>query len=63
MSSVMMLNYLSDREGDRDLLRVSERVKSAYNRALAEGQKTRDLGGELGTDAFAQAVVDRLEGR
>jgi len=61
MSSVMMLNYLSDKEGDRDLLRVSERIKIAYNCALAEGQKTRDLGGELGTDAFAQAVVDRLE--
>lgn len=61
MSSVMMLNYLSDKEGDRDLLRASERIKAAYNRALAEGQKTRDLGGELSTDAFAQAVVDRLD--
>jgi len=60
MSSVMMLNYLADREGDRDLRSASKRIKAAYNKALADGQKTRDLGGELGTEAFAQAVVERL---
>jgi isocitrate/isopropylmalate dehydrogenase len=57
----MMLNYLADRERDPDLLSVSERIKGAYNKALADGKKTRDLGGDLGTDTFAQAVVDRLD--
>jgi isocitrate dehydrogenase (NAD+) len=61
MSAVMMLNYLADREGESALRSIGERIKSAYNLALAEDQKTRDLGGELGTDDFAQAVIDRLD--
>jgi isocitrate/isopropylmalate dehydrogenase len=39
---------------------VAQRIKEAYNRALADGKKTRDLGGDLNTDAFAQAVIERL---
>jgi isocitrate/isopropylmalate dehydrogenase len=38
------------------------RIREAYNRALSEGQKTRDLGGELGTEAFANAVIERMAG-
>ena len=60
MSAVMMLNHLSDEFDDAECGAVAERVKAAYNRALQDGQKTRDLGGELGTDQFARAVVDRL---
>ena len=32
----------------------------AYDAVLEAGAKTRDLGGELGADAFAKAVIDRL---
>ena len=32
----------------------------AYDAALAAGEKTRDLGGKLGTAAFADAVIARL---
>ncbi|HSQ01285.1 MAG TPA: isocitrate/isopropylmalate family dehydrogenase [Candidatus Dormibacteraeota bacterium] len=60
MSAVMMLNYLADERDDPACRAVAERVKQAYDRALEGGQKTRDLGGQLGTDAFAQAVIDRL---
>ncbi len=60
MSAVMMLKHLSDQAGDENLKAVSEKIKSAYNRALAEGQKTRDLGGTLGTDQFAEEVIARL---
>ena len=60
MSAVMMLNYLADERDDPACRTVAERVKQAYDRALEGGQKTRDLGGQLGTDAFAQAVIDRL---
>jgi ABC-type oligopeptide transport system substrate-binding subunit len=38
----------------------AERIKTAYNRALEDGQKTRDLGGQLGTQEFADAVIERL---
>ena len=60
MSSVMLLNHLSAERGDADCQAVAERIKSAYNRTLEDGQRTRDLGGELGTDAFADAVIERL---
>ena len=60
MSGVMMLNHLTDTQGDVACGRVAQRIKDAYNRALADGKKTRDLGGELSTDAFAQAVIERL---
>ena len=60
MSAVMMLNHLADEGDDPDCRAVAEQVKLAYDRALEAGQKTRDLGGQLGTEAFAQAVIDRL---
>lgn len=60
MSAVMMLNHLSDREEVPQLRDLGGRIKSAYNQALADGRKTRDLGGELGTDEFADAVIERL---
>ena len=60
MSAAMMLNHLGETKNDADCKRASERIKTAYNRALEENQKTRDLGGELGTREFADAVSARL---
>jgi isocitrate/isopropylmalate dehydrogenase len=61
MSAVMMLNYLSDQMNDPESSRIGRQIKAAYNAALAEGCKTRDLGGELGTREFAEQVVERLQ--
>jgi isocitrate dehydrogenase (NAD+) len=60
MSAVMLLNHLAETRNDTAAQLAAERIKTAYNRALAEGQKTRDLGGQLGTTAFADAVIQRL---
>lgn len=60
MSGVMMLNFLAETRKDDACLAAAERIKGAYNRALADGQKTRDLGGELGTEAFTDALVERI---
>jgi isocitrate dehydrogenase (NAD+) len=60
MSAVMMLNHLADERDDPACRAVAECIKRAYDRALADEQKTRDLGGQLDTEAFAQAVIDRL---
>jgi isocitrate dehydrogenase (NAD+) len=60
MSAVMMLNYIADRNKDPDARLVATRIRRAYDQALTDGQFTRDLGGDLTTDQFAQAVVDRL---
>jgi isocitrate dehydrogenase (NAD+) len=62
MSAVMMLNHLATTHGDEGCRQVGARIKAGYNTALAEGQKTRDIGGSLGTEDFATAVVDRLGG-
>ena len=62
MSAVMMLNYLADQHGDDAWRAVAGRIRCAYDRALEDGAKTRDLGGALGTRAFADAVIARLEG-
>jgi isocitrate dehydrogenase (NAD+) len=62
MSAVMMLNHLADTRGDQRCRICATRIREAYNRTLSGGQRTRDLGGTLGTDAFATAVIDRLGG-
>ena len=60
MSAVMMLNYLADERSDAGCRVAAEQIKAAYDGALEAGEKTRDLGGTLGTDAFADAVIARL---
>jgi isocitrate dehydrogenase (NAD+) len=61
MSAVMMLNYLADTRDDEECRAVASAIKDAYNRALGDGEKTRDLGGQLGTYEFADAIVERLK--
>jgi isocitrate dehydrogenase (NAD+) len=60
MSATMMLNHLAEQEDDPECSKAAERIKVAYDRALGDDQKTRDLGGALGTKEFARAVVDRI---
>jgi isocitrate dehydrogenase (NAD+) len=61
MSAVMMLNHLADTRGDARCRDAARRIRSAYDATLAAGEKTGDLGGPLGTDGFAHALVARLE--
>jgi isocitrate dehydrogenase (NAD+) len=60
MSAVMMLNHLADEREDPACRDAAQRIKGAYDRALQDGQKTRDLDGTLGTEAFADSVIARL---
>ncbi len=62
MSAVMMLNHLAESRDDPSCRQAAERIKAAYNQALQDGCKTRDLGGQLSTDQFAEAVIERLDG-
>ncbi|HEY4103754.1 MAG TPA: isocitrate/isopropylmalate family dehydrogenase, partial [Polyangiaceae bacterium] len=61
MSATMLLKHLADTREDEVCRRAGERIRRAYDRALEEGEKTRDIGGSLGTREFARAVSDRLE--
>jgi len=60
MSAVMLLNHLAETRDDPACATAAQRIKDGYNHALAEGAKTRDLGGTLGTAEFADAVIARL---
>jgi isocitrate dehydrogenase (NAD+) len=60
MSAVMMLNHIADTRKDPSARTAAERIKKAYDKALADGKKTRDLGGDLGTEPFVDAVIARL---
>lgn len=60
MSAVMMLNYLAETRGDDACKASATNIKQAYNKALIDGDKTRDLGGSLGTREFTQSIIDRL---
>jgi len=62
MSAVMMLDHLADTRHDQACREIAVKITKAYEAALSDGQKTGDLGGDLGTAEFAQAVVDRLNG-
>jgi isocitrate dehydrogenase (NAD+) len=60
MSGVMLLNHLAEREQDERYRAVGTRIREAYDAALREGATTRDIGGSLGTRAFADAIIERL---
>ncbi len=60
MSGVMMLNHLADTEGREDFRACAEKIKNAYDSALQDGDRTRDLGGKLGTMEFADALIKRI---
>jgi isocitrate/isopropylmalate dehydrogenase len=56
MSSVMMLNHVGETA-------IATKIKTAYDRLLAEGNPaklTRDLGGTAGTEQFTRALIDQL---
>ncbi len=60
MSATMMLEYLAESRSDESCGAAASKIRAAYDRALGDGQKTQDLGGELTTTAFARAISERL---
>jgi isocitrate dehydrogenase (NAD+) len=60
MSAVMMLNHLAEHDREPRYREVAARIRTAYDAALLAGAKTRDVGGSLGTRAFADAVIERV---
>ncbi|MDA1007773.1 MAG: isocitrate/isopropylmalate dehydrogenase family protein [Planctomycetota bacterium] len=60
MSGVMMLNHVATIRGIEQAKVVADRIRNAYNAALHDGMKTRDLGGTLSTEAFSDALIARL---
>ena len=48
-----LLNHIGERKS-------GEAVRNSVRDAITDGDKTRDIGGELGTQAFTEAVASRL---
>ena len=60
MSAVMMLEHIARTRSDENSQEAAERIELAYRGAIAAGERTRDIGGTLGTREFAQAIMERL---
>jgi isocitrate/isopropylmalate dehydrogenase len=61
LSAAMMLEWLGERRGDAGLARAGASITAAVDALLAEPRtRTTDLGGELGTRAFGDALAAQL---
>lgn len=61
LSAAMLLDWMSRRTGDGALAIAARRIETAIDTVLADPQsRTRDVGGPLGTDDFADAVISAL---
>ncbi len=60
MSGVMMLRHLGETRDDAACAAAADRIRDAYDACLRAGERTQDLGGELGTTEFAEAMAARL---
>jgi len=61
LSCAMLLDWLGNRHGRAEFTRAASGIEGAVDATLAEGQRTVDLGGKLGTRAYGAAVAARLE--
>ena len=60
LNGAMLLNHIADTREDERCRKVAANIRTAYDSALEAGERTGDLGGKLGTDAFTDAVIRRL---
>jgi 3-isopropylmalate dehydrogenase len=61
LSSAMLLSWLGERSGRKDLLDAASCLRISVDDLLADtGKRTADLGGKLGTSAFAEAIRSRV---
>jgi isocitrate/isopropylmalate dehydrogenase len=61
LSAAMLLAWLGEKHGRADLASAAAAIDQAVDSALAQPEtRTPDLGGPLGTQAFARGVADAL---
>ncbi|MGH8290724.1 MAG: isocitrate/isopropylmalate dehydrogenase family protein [Steroidobacteraceae bacterium] len=64
LSAAMLLRFAGEQRREGTLLEAGRRIEAAADEALGEpGCRTVDLGGTLGTAAFAREVARRVAGR
>jgi hypothetical protein len=63
ISAAMMLDWRAERTGEEKFAAAATAINAAIDACLATPEtRTPDLGGPLGTDAFANAVAEAMAG-
>lgn len=63
LSAAMLLNWRGQRDGNAKLIEAAALIEKATDQVLDNpAQRTRDVGGQQNTDAFANAVIAALQG-
>jgi 3-isopropylmalate dehydrogenase len=60
LSSKMMLEWLGGKRGDAVAIREAQRVEHAIRRMLTDNRRTIDIGGDMSTIEFTNAVIDLM---
>jgi 3-isopropylmalate dehydrogenase len=61
-SAAMLLGWLGERRADKRLADAGDAIEQALTDVIAAPDKrTRDLGGDVGTEAFASHVADAIK--
>jgi 3-isopropylmalate dehydrogenase len=62
-SAAMLLAWLGERRGDEKFIKAAGLIERALDQVIARPEtRTRDLGGPLGTKAFAEHVAQAVAG-
>ncbi|WP_126425390.1 isocitrate/isopropylmalate dehydrogenase family protein [Brevibacillus marinus] len=61
MSTVMLLDWLAARYDDKHVQQVARTMENGIYTTVAEGVKTKDLGGSALTTEFTRAIVERIQ--
>jgi len=60
LASGLMLEWLGNKYSDSTCTKASQSIKQALTDTLKTGILTRDLGGKVKTDAFGDAIAERI---
>jgi 3-isopropylmalate dehydrogenase len=60
LSTKMMLEWLSDKYDDKNLIKEAKRIEDSIISLLKRDQKTKDIGGKLSTTEFVALVADGM---
>ena len=61
VSAAMLLAWHANRSGNAAYLQASQAIDAAMQACIAQGQVTRDIGGNLGTRATGEALLHHLK--
>ena len=60
LSAKMMLEWLSDKYDDKNLMVEARRIEDSIVSMLRQDKKTKDIGGKLSTTEFAALVAKEM---